>query len=85
MIVDISSTFNDQYKTITIGSSPYDVNTFIRLVCNGTTLVLDSRYEEIRLEDLEVGDLVVVYHSNAMTKSIPPQATAYIIKKLNNE
>ena len=85
IIVDISDSFDDQHKYITIGSSPYDVNTFIKLVCNEKTLVLGPKYREIRLEDLEVGDLVVAYYSNAMTKSIPPQATAYIIKKLNNE
>lgn len=82
-IVEITDGLNDGYKYITIAKDPNDIYTYTKLVYSEQTLVLDWNYEEISVDDLRLGDLVVSYHSNAMTMSIPPQTTAYIIKKLN--
>ena len=77
-IVEISDSPDNQYKFITIAMNPRDVYTYTRLVYSDTTLISDGECNEIRVEDLKIGDLVVAYHSNAMTMSIPPQTSAYI-------
>ena len=41
---------------------------------------MDENYNEITLNDLQVGDLIYVYHSPIMTMSIPPQTQAFIIE-----
>lgn len=82
-IVEIADDSNNEYKYITIAKDANDIYTYTKLVYSEQTLVLDWNYKEISVDDLRVGDLVVSYHSNAMTMSIPPQTTAYIIKKLN--
>lgn len=82
MVVDISGSYNDENMYITIGKAPHDVSSYIKLIYSNKTLLIDKNYNEIRIEDIQVGDFVVAFHSNAMTKSIPPQTTAYIIKLL---
>lgn len=84
-IVEITDSSNEPYKFITIAKDPNDVYTYTKLVYSEQTLVLDWNYNEISVDDLRMGDLVVAYHSNAMTMSIPPQTSAYIIKKLNRK
>ena len=51
-----------------------------RLVYSEETIILDHEYNEIGIEDLKVGDTVVAFHSNAMTMSIPPQTSVFIIE-----
>lgn len=82
IVLDISICSDNQYRYITIGKTPYDISSRIILVYSDKTLVLDNNYNNIRLEDIEIGDEIVAYHSNAMTKSIPPQTVAYVIKLL---
>lgn len=82
MVLDISISSDNQYRYITIGKSPHDISSYITLVYSDKTLVLDSNYDEIKIKEVNIGDTIVAYHSNAMTKSIPPQTTAYVIKLL---
>ena len=77
-IVEIVDSNDIRYKLVTIGKNPNDIYT--RLVVSDETLIVNWEYNEITVEDLNVGDLVVAYHSNAMTMSIPPQTNAYIIE-----
>ena len=79
-IVDISNSNDERYKFVTIGKNIEDIYTQTRLVVSAETLILNCEYNEITIEDLNIGDLVVAYHSNIMTMSIPPQTNAYIIE-----
>lgn len=80
VIVEIMDSNDERYKLVTIGQNTKDIYTFTRLVVSDETLILDRKYNEITVEDLNIGDLVVAYHSNIMTMSIPPQTSAYIIE-----
>lgn len=79
-IVDISDINGQPYKFITIATNPKDIYTFTKLIYSDQTLILDCEYNEISVDDLEIGDKVVAYHSNIMTMSIPPQTQVYIIE-----
>lgn len=78
--MEIIDSSDGRYKLVTIGKDPMDIYTFIRLVVSDETLILNFEYNEITVDDLSLGDLVVAYHSNAMTMSILPQTSAYIIE-----
>ncbi|MDK2561971.1 hypothetical protein QOZ84_00295 [Romboutsia sedimentorum] len=80
VIVEISNSSNSDYKYITIAKDINDIYTFIRLVYSKETIILNCEYNEISVDDLNIGDFVFVYHSNIMTMSIPPQSVAYIIE-----
>lgn len=79
-IVDISDIEGQPYKFITIATNSSDIYTFTKLIYSDQTLILDWEYKEITIDDLNIGDKVVAYHSNAMTMSIPPQTQVYIIE-----
>lgn len=83
IIVEIMDSNDGRYKLVTIGKDPKDIYTFTRLVVSDETLILNCESNEIAVDDLSLGDLVVAYHSNAMTMSIPPQTSAYIIEVKN--
>lgn len=85
MVLDISISPDTQYRFITIGKAPHDISSYITLVYSDKTLVLDNNYDEIRIEDIEVGNKIVTFHSNVMTKSIPPKTSAYVIKLLKTK
>lgn len=80
IIVEVTESSNEKYKYITIAKNPKDIYSFTRLVYSEQTLILNCEYEQISVEKLNVGDVVVAFHSNVMTKSIPPQTTAFIIE-----
>lgn len=80
IIVDISDISGQPYKFITIATNPKDIYTFTKLIYSDQTLILDCEYNEISIDDLEIGDKIVAYHSNIMTMSIPPQTQVYIIE-----
>ena len=84
-IMEIVDSDDGRYKLITIGKNPNDFYTFTRLVVSNETLILNNQYNEITVDELKMGDLILAYHSNVMTMSIPPQTSAYIIevKKFN--
>lgn len=80
IIVEIMDSPDGRYKLITIAKDPNDFYSFTRLVVSEETLILNREYNEITVNDLKLGNLVVAYHSNVMTMSIPPQTSAYIIE-----
>ncbi len=80
VIIEISDSSNSEFKYITVAKKPKDIYTHTRLVYTKETLILDCEYNEIKIEDLNIGDTVVAFHSNIMTMSIPPQTTVYIIE-----
>ncbi|MGL5346602.1 MAG: hypothetical protein ACRDA3_04585 [Peptostreptococcaceae bacterium] len=79
-IVEITESSNEKFKYITIAKNPEDVYTHVKLVYSEQTLILNCEYAQIPLEKLKVGDIVMAFHSNAMTLSIPPQTTVYILE-----
>ncbi len=79
-IVDIQDIKGQPYKFITIATNPCDIYTFTRLIYSDQTLILDCEYNELTIKDLNIGDKVIAYHSNAMTMSMPPQTQVYIIE-----
>lgn len=52
----------------------------IRLVVSRNTTILDERGRTIPVRDLEVGMVINAVVSSAMTRSIPPQANAFLIR-----
>ncbi|MDF2609760.1 MAG: hypothetical protein K0R92_1234 [Lachnospiraceae bacterium] len=54
----------------------------IRFVITNATVILDRRGRRIDLRDLRVGETVRVEHANFMTRSIPPQTTAFRVQVL---
>lgn len=79
-IIEISYDVQPGINFITIEKDPINIYTAIVLVASNYTLVMDENYNEINLYDLEVGNLIFVYHSPVMTMSIPPQTQAFIIE-----
>lgn len=79
-IIKIQDIEGQTYKFITIGTDPSDIYTFTKLIYSDQTLILDCEYNEIGLENLNIGDQILAYHSNAMTMSIPPQTQVFIIE-----
>ena len=52
----------------------------VRLIVGNNTRILDERGNQISARQLEKGMIVNAVISSAMTRSIPPQATAYMIR-----
>lgn len=52
----------------------------VRLVVGNNTIITDESGRRIPARDLKVGMIVDATFSTAMTRSIPPQATAYMIR-----
>lgn len=52
----------------------------VRLVVGPRTIILNTRGEPIPASALRVGTTINASFSSAMTRSIPPQATAYLIR-----
>ena len=79
-ILDISDNINEEYKFITIAKISGDIYTYTRLVYSKEAIILDCEYIEISIDELNIGDTIVAFHSNAMTMSIPPQTSVFIIE-----
>ena len=54
----------------------------VRFNVSPATTILDQNGRRIRLRDLREGQLVRIEHSDAMTRSIPPQSQAFVIRVL---
>lgn len=52
----------------------------VRLVVGNNTVIFDESGNRIRARDLRTGMMVNATFSSAMTRSIPPQANAYMIR-----
>lgn len=79
-ILEISNSTDKNYRYIIIGDDLNNIYTQTKLVFSEQTLIVNCEYNKISIDDLRVGDFVVAYHSNAMTMSIPPQTSVYIIE-----
>lgn len=84
-IIKITDVLNNAYKHITIAKDSDNVYTHTIIVYSEQTLVLDSDYTEISVDELKIGDLIVAFYSNTVTTSVPPQAIAYVVKKMNRD
>ena len=60
----------------------YGQNERIRLLVDERTVILGNNCMEAAWEDLQEGTFIDAKVSDAMTRSIPPQATAYLIRIL---
>lgn len=79
-IIEINDNIQPGLVFITFATNTNNIYTATILIASDTTLVLDENYNEINLNDLQVGDLIFVYHSPITTMSIPPQTQAFIIE-----
>lgn len=79
-IIEINDNIQPELVFITFATDTTDIYTATILIASDTTLIMDEDYNEITLNDLQVGDLIFVYHSPIMTMSIPPQTQAFIIE-----
>lgn len=52
----------------------------VRLLVDEGTTILNGNCDELMWRDLQEGDRIDARISDAMTRSIPPQATAYLIR-----
>ena len=52
----------------------------VRLVVGKNTLILDERGNTIPVRELRIGMIINAVTTSAMTRSIPPQATAFMIR-----
>lgn len=52
----------------------------VRLVVNSRTVILNERGRRIQASELSRGMIIDATISDAMTRSIPPQATAFVIR-----
>ena len=59
-------------------------NNRTRLLVDNRTVILDRRGQEIRPNDLREGMVIDARVSDAMTRSIPPQATAFLIRVIRD-
>ncbi len=83
IIEEISSANNNTFVTVSRTNCPGcrrgEENT-IRLVVGNNTIILNENGNPMPVRNLRVGMTVNASFSSAMTRSIPPQASAYIIQ-----
>lgn len=79
-IIEINDSIQPGLVFITFATDTTNIYTATILIASDTTLVVDENYNEININDLQVGDLIFVYHSTITTMSIPPQTQAFIIE-----
>lgn len=81
-VEEISSDRQTTFVTVTYVGSPHNrrEEQTVRLVVNSRTLILNSNGIPVPVNTLRVGMVVNAAFSTVMTRSIPPQATAYIIE-----
>ena len=86
-IEDISSERNISYVTVTYmdgRGNRRDVQT-VRLVVRPRTVILNANGIPVPVTTLRRGMTINATISSAMTRSIPPQATAYVIKMVRQQ
>lgn len=82
IIEDISSERGNTFVTITYASRQNNRNNeqTVRLVVGPRTIILNANRSPVSANALRVGMTVNASFSSAMTRSIPPQSTAYLFK-----
>ena len=79
-IENISSNRNTWLVTISYSSCPNCRNQQVVLVVDRNTLIQNERGAIISPRELTTGMIVNASFSSAMTRSIPPQTTAFMIQ-----
>ena len=82
VIQDITRERNNTFVTVAYRGSPGDRRgeQTVRLVVGPRTIIVNSNGVPVPVSSLREGILINATVSSAMTRSIPPQATAYIIR-----
>ncbi len=75
IITGIVEEMGNRFLTVEYGQSEV-----IRLLVDERTVILGNNCTEVMWEDLEEGTFIDAKVSDTMTRSIPPQATAYLIR-----
>lgn len=86
-IIDISRERGTTFVTVTYmdNSRGRRNEQTVRLVINSRTIILNQNGVPIPAANLRVGMIISAAFSSAMTRSIPPQATAYFIRVLSRQ
>lgn len=81
-IADITTERNTTFVTVTYRERTNNVNRqqTVTLIVNNTTILLDENGNSIPVSRLRVGMTINATISSAMTRSIPPQASAFLIR-----
>lgn len=82
IIIDISRERGSTLVTVTYSDGPRNRRNeqTVRLVVNSRTIILNANGMPVPAARLSVGMTINATISSAMTRSIPPQATAYFIR-----
>ena len=79
VIEEISSDRNTTFVTVRIRDGRRG-NETLRLVVSDRTMILNPNGRPVPVRELRVGMIVDATVSSAMTRSIPPQTAAYVIR-----
>lgn len=79
-IENISFDNNNTLLTVTYRERPRQQQQTVRLVVSDNTVILDERGNTLRARNLRTGMTINATISSAMTRSIPPQANAFVIQ-----
>lgn len=81
-IDDISTERNTTFVTVTYAdrSSVIRPDQTVRLIVNNNTIILNENGNSVPVSTLRTGMIINATISSAMTRSIPPQATAFLIR-----
>lgn len=84
MIDDIINERNTTFVTVTYTDRTNNRRTeqTVRLIVNNSTIILNENGNPVPANRLQIGMTVDATISSAMTRSIPPQASAFLIKIL---
>ena len=82
IIENISFDRNARLVTISYSNCPNCPNQQVVLVVDQNTLIQNERGNLISFRELTVGMVINAAFSSAMTRSIPPQTTAFVIQLL---
>ena len=82
IIEDITSERNNTFVTVTYTARQNNRRNeqTVRLVVGPRTIILNANGNPVRANALRVGMTINAAISSAMTRSIPPQSTAYLIR-----
>lgn len=79
IITEIVERMGNAFLTVEYGQGEV-----VRLLVDEGTTILNKNCEELMWNDLKEGSIIDARISDAMTRSIPPQAAAYLIRLVRN-
>lgn len=87
IIEDITSEHNNTFVTVTYTARQNNRRNeqTVRLVVGPRTIILNANGNPVRANALRVGMTINAAISSAMTRSIPPQSTAYLIRIIGRQ